>query len=291
MTKEFDKQLLTIFAAVVFLFLPAAASADEPAEDFSVQWIGTATVLINYGGTVILTDPAFDPPGGKYDLGFAILEKTKGPAIAPEDIENIDFVLLSHDQDFDNFDCAGREIISKAQTVFVTKEGAKRLGGHAVGLAHWRSYRFGDITVTAVPARHGPPIAEEMIGPVNGFIVSAEGKPTIYFSGDTVPFSGTDELIERYRGKIDYAILDAGAVAQGELVEGKEKLTYFTMTADEAIQLAEGLDAKQFSIIHVDSWKHFRELLPTAMEKAKASPISNRLLDLSDHRLKAIPFE
>ena len=47
-------------------------------------------------------------------------------------------MLLSHDQHSDNLDHSGRDFC-KAKRVLTTEAGAKRLGGHAEGLAPWAS--------------------------------------------------------------------------------------------------------------------------------------------------------
>ena len=60
--------------------------------------IGGPTLLIEFEGWRLLTDPTFDPPGATYMLGWvAKLRKLTAPAIAASDIGLIDAVLLSHD--------------------------------------------------------------------------------------------------------------------------------------------------------------------------------------------------
>ena len=52
-------------------------------------------------------------------------------------IGDVDAVLLSHDQHADNLDHAGRDFLNSAGRVLTTVAGAKRLDGHAEGLAPW----------------------------------------------------------------------------------------------------------------------------------------------------------
>ncbi len=60
--------------------------------------IGGPTVLIEVGGWRLLTDPTFDPPGGRYRFGWGTgSQKVAGPAIAASEIGPVDAVLLSHD--------------------------------------------------------------------------------------------------------------------------------------------------------------------------------------------------
>ena len=39
--------------------------------DLRITHIGGPTVLIQFGGWRLLTDPTFDPPGQKYNFGWA----------------------------------------------------------------------------------------------------------------------------------------------------------------------------------------------------------------------------
>ncbi len=75
----------------------------------SVTYIGGPTALFDFDGVRLLTDPTFDPAGGEYPSGPAILRKLIGPAIAVDDLSAIDYVLLSHDHHWDNLDRAGRD--------------------------------------------------------------------------------------------------------------------------------------------------------------------------------------
>ena len=54
-------------------------------------YVGGPTALFEWCGFRLLTDPTFDPPGGKYENGPVVLEKTIGPAIAPETLGGFRF--------------------------------------------------------------------------------------------------------------------------------------------------------------------------------------------------------
>ena len=72
---------------------------DEEAdfERGSVYFVGTATVIIRYGGFRILTDPNFLHAGDHVHLGYGLTsERLTNPAIEMEDLPDLDFVLLSH---------------------------------------------------------------------------------------------------------------------------------------------------------------------------------------------------
>ena len=118
--------------------------------------IGGPTLLIELMAFRLLTDPTFDPPG--LYQGGVVLEKTAGPALGPDAVGDVDAVLLSHDQHFDNLDRAGRAFLHRARATFTTKAGAGRLGGNSKGLAPFETARLeaaGAAGLMILPRRRG----------------------------------------------------------------------------------------------------------------------------------------
>src|SRR3954454_7398831 len=181
----------------------------------TAQLVGGPTAVLEYGGLRWLTDPSLSPPG-EYEGG---LVKTTGPALDPAAIGPIDVVLLSHDHHSDNLDPAGREFLPRAGRVLTTVEGAQRLGGNATGLAPWDSVEVDGVTVTAVPALHGPVGCEPVTGPVIGFVLSAPDAETVYVSGDNASVAVVEEIVARL-GQIPVAVLFAGAVQIPQRFDG-----------------------------------------------------------------------
>jgi L-ascorbate metabolism protein UlaG (beta-lactamase superfamily) len=154
--------------------------------DLKLTLIGGPTLLIEFAGIRLLTDPTFDPPS-QYESKGIVLEKKRGPAISAEMVGAVDAVLLSHDQHFDNFDRAGRAFLTKAKNTFTTKAGGERLGSPVKGLAPWETVHLDGLHVTATPARHGPPGIEPTSGDVVGFALGVDQPgDTVYVTGDTV---------------------------------------------------------------------------------------------------------
>lgn len=244
-------------------------------DEIRVTYFDTAMVLIEVGGVRLLTDPVLDPAGSAFDHGPIHIEKTSPASVTPEQMGRIDAVLLSHEQHGDNLDRAGRELLSSVPRVLTTPARASVLGGAAKGLSDWQSVTVGGapgggVTVTAVPAQHGPEGTQEATGPVTGFLITAGGGKKIYVSGDTVPFAGTEEIASRY-APVDLAILHLGRVQVGPLGDAT-----LTLSADEAIRYAQALGARKVVPIHFEGWMHFTEGREQAERAFAASEIAGR---------------
>jgi L-ascorbate metabolism protein UlaG (beta-lactamase superfamily) len=215
--------------------------------------IGGPTALIEIDGFRLLTDPTFDLPG-TYQLPHVKLEKLSGPALALEAIGEIDAVLLSHDQHADNLDESGKHFLPKARRVLTTEAGAKRLGGHAEGLAPWASTELlkngRSLTVAATPARHGPHGIEPLSGDVIGFVVVSKGLRPIYISGDTVWYDGVAEVARRFKAGV---VLPFSGAAQ---TRGPFHLT---MDANDTIETARAFPDAVIVPLHTDGWAHFKQ--------------------------------
>jgi L-ascorbate metabolism protein UlaG (beta-lactamase superfamily) len=225
-----------------------------------VTHIGGPTALIEVGDWRLLTDPTFDPAGGRYAFGWGTgSEKVDGPAVAATDLGRIDAVLLSHDQHEDNLDPAGRALLPAAGVVVTTTSGARRLGGATRGLKPWATTRLEAderpaIEVTATPCRHGPPLSRPIVGDVIGFALRWEGQDAgaLWISGDTVLYDGVRQVARRIR--VDVALLHLGGVRFP--VSGPLR---YTMTAHEAIAVADLMRPRTIIPIHYEGWRHFRE--------------------------------
>jgi L-ascorbate metabolism protein UlaG (beta-lactamase superfamily) len=206
----------------------------------------------------LLTDPTLSPAGVHETTPGRPLTKTEEPAVGLDDLGRIDAVLLSHDQHADNLDPAGHLFVQSASLTLTTPASAGRLGGTAQGLEPWQSTTLplpagGALTVTAVPARHGPPGCEPVTGEVTGFVLTGDGLPTVYVSGDNASLDAVHEIADRF-GPFDIALLFAGA-ARTSLFDGAP----LTLTADDAATAAKVLGARVVVPLHVRGWAHFSE--------------------------------
>jgi L-ascorbate metabolism protein UlaG (beta-lactamase superfamily) len=194
-----------------------------------------------------------------------VLVKTAAATVGPEDVGAVDAVLLSHDQHPDNLDRRGREFTGRAPVVLSTPAAAQRLGGPVRGLAAWEAAEVSGVSVTAVPALHGPEGSEPLVGEVTGFVLTGDGLPTVYVSGDNASLDRVRAIAERFPG-VDVAVLFAGA-ARTALLDGAA----LTLGSEQAAEAAGILRAAHVVPLHFEGWAHFsegRDTLRPAFERA-----------------------
>lgn len=244
-----------------------------------VTYFDTATALIEIGSVRLLTDPVFDPDGTRFDYGPIHLEKTGSSALTPAALGRIDAVLLSHDQHGDNLDHAGRAFLANTPLVLSTIDGAIRLNAANVkGLPAWAQVTVmapdgGQVVVTGVPAQHGPDGTQDATGPVTGFMLDWPGREScpVYVSGDTVRFSGTAQISERY-APVGLALLNIGRVRLEPMGDLE-----FSMSAEEAVAYAEALQPTWIVPLHFDGWRHFSQSRSEAMAVFAKSKFADRV--------------
>jgi L-ascorbate metabolism protein UlaG (beta-lactamase superfamily) len=241
----------------------------------TIRYLGGPTVALRMGGVHLLTDPTFDPPGD-YPVGSRTLTKTDGPVLDARTLGPVDVVLLSHDQHPDNLDRSGRKYAVAAPLVLSTASARERLGEPVQVLANWEYVEIprpdGDrLRITGVPALHGPRGTEHLVGDVTGFVLSGDGLPTVYISGDNASLDLVHTIADRF-GPFDVAVLFAGGAQTALLGDA-----YLTITSAQAAEATRILDARQVVPAHFEGWAHFTQGADTLVRAFDQAGLSDRL--------------
>ncbi|MFF5924135.1 MBL fold metallo-hydrolase [Streptomyces flavochromogenes] len=274
-----------VAATVGVTLLAACGGEDEESGDrarpFTATHVGGPTTILEIGGLRILLDPTFDPPK-KYRSG---LEKLRAPALGVDELGTIDAVLLSHDQHDDNLDDSGRALLQDVPVVLSTPGARKRLGDHVTALKSWESQELktavGAVEVTAVPALHGPDgVDRGADGEVTGFVLSGNGVPTTYVSGDNASVKVAQEVGARVRkdiGPVDTVVLFAGAARTPAILDNAP----LTLTSANAARVAKELAPRKVVPVHTDSWNIYSEDMRSLVRAFEERGIEAELVDLA----------
>ena len=160
----------------------------------TVTRLGHATVLLDFDGVRVLTDPWFSEKPG-YSPGEA------RPIGSAAELPSLDGIVVSHGH-YDHFDLAALAGYPDKTIPMVVKRG---LGSRAsaagwqqvVEVDRWESASIGPVRVTAAPARH--------LVPEVTFVLEGDDR-TVFFGGDTMRIAELDEVGRRF-AEIDLALL------------------------------------------------------------------------------------
>jgi L-ascorbate metabolism protein UlaG (beta-lactamase superfamily) len=268
------------------LILKADPAAPPNAGNGTVQFIGTATVLIRFQGFTILTDPNFLHKGDHVRLGFGnTAQRLTNPATELAQLPPIDLVILSHMHE-DHFDKLVQEKLNKDTPIATTREAAeklKRLGfTRTAALSAWDRLEIekgaGRLRITAVPGRHGSAGVAVLQSAVMGSVLDFGTKPDtpdyrIYISGDTLIDDDVRGLPQRFPG-VDLALLHLG----GTRFMGVFKVT---MDARDGVEMLQLMQPGKAIPIHVDDYDVFKSPLAEFAGAVKQAGLDQKVAYLA----------
>jgi L-ascorbate metabolism protein UlaG (beta-lactamase superfamily) len=158
-----------------------------------LTWLGHATVLVELGGAVVLTDPALRRR----------IAHLRRHAAAPRAPPRVDAVLVSH-LHRDHLDLPSLGLVDPTAPVVVPRGGARALRRsrrEVVEVAAGELLELAGVRVRVVPALHDgrrSPLSRP--ADAVGYVI--EAGLTVYFAGDTARFEQMADI-----GRLDAALL------------------------------------------------------------------------------------
>ena len=238
----------------------------------TLAWLGHATVLINFFGFKILTDPVLFPRIGIRLPGFTVGPKRlTAPALQFRELPRIDLILLSHAH-FDHFDLRTLHRFDENTRVITAPNTAD--------LLRWTSLRditelrwgetkvldtsgltTGNIAISAVEVKHwGARKQRDDYRGYNGYLIESgcRGKRRILFGGDTAM---TDSFA-KLRHPIDLAIMSIGAY---------NPWIHSHCTPEQAVEMATAAGAQFIMPVHHQTFRLSFEPLREPIERFQAA--------------------
>jgi L-ascorbate metabolism protein UlaG (beta-lactamase superfamily) len=239
--------------------------------EVTAAWIGHATVLINFFGIKVLTDPVLFPRIGIRLPGFTIGPKRLTvPALKFRELPRIDLIVLSHAH-FDHFDLRTLHRFDELTRVITAPNTADLLRWtrlRDITELRWgetkvlniASQMKGDIAISAFQVRHwGARKQRDDYRGYNGYVIERNGR-RILFGGDTAMTNSFAELSQH--GPVDLGIMSIGAY---------NPWIQSHCTPEQAIEMATAAGARFIMPVHHQTFRLSFEPVREPIERFQAA--------------------
>jgi L-ascorbate metabolism protein UlaG (beta-lactamase superfamily) len=236
--------------------------------EVTAAWIGHATVLINFLGIKILTDPVLFPRIGIRLPGFTIGPKRlTAPALQFHELPRIDIILLSHAH-FDHFDLRtlhrfhdDTSVITAPNTADLLRwtrlRDIKELRWGETKALNSTSQTKGTVAISAFQVKHwGARTQRDTHRGYNGYLIERNGR-RILFAGDTAMTDSFGKLGH----PINLAIMSIGAY---------NPWIHSHCTPEQAVEMATAAGAQFVMPVHHQTFRLSFEPLREPIERFQA---------------------
>jgi len=244
------------------------------ANGITAAWLGHSTVLLNFYGLTILTDPVLGKRvGADTMLGTIGAKRLVAPALRTSELPPIDLVLLSHAH-MDHLDPATLRALPgnpRAVTAHATTdllEGTRLKSPEELAWGEKTKVKTaqGDVQIEAFEVKHwGARWRMDKHRGYNGYVISREGKKII-FGGDTALTDSFQGL--KSKGPYEMAIMPIGAY---------QPWLCSHCSPEQAVRMANEAGAKHFLPIHFKTFPFGREGTAEPLERLEAAIESERI--------------
>jgi L-ascorbate metabolism protein UlaG (beta-lactamase superfamily) len=251
--------------------IPAAPHRPDPRswsdDRLTAAWLGHATVLLNFYGTWVLTDPVLESRvgigRGRAKLGPRRLVK---PALRARELPPLDLLLLSHAH-MDHTDLGTLCSLRRDVPVVVqpgNRDLVKRFR-RVEELAWGERTAVDGVVVESVEVRHwGARMIADRHRGYGGYLLARDDR-TVLFAGDTAFTDAFDRLGARV--KVDLAILPIGAY---------DPWIANHASPEQAWRMFKGLGAKYLLPVHHSTFRLSREPVEEPMQRLLAAAGTER---------------
>jgi L-ascorbate metabolism protein UlaG (beta-lactamase superfamily) len=220
-----------------------------------IRFVRHATFVFEAGGRRVMVDPMLAPAGATGPVAGTPNQRRNPLVDLPFDdvgmlalLEGLEVVLVTHTHN-DHWDGRARDLIPRHTPILcqtedwddISASGFRRVTPVEDGLK-WDGLRF-----ARAGGRHGTGEIGEQMGPVSGFVVRAQGSPTLYVAGDTIWCPEVEEALDVHGP--DVVVVNAGAA---RFLEGDP----ITMTAEEVARVCRALPNALIIAVHMEAINH-----------------------------------
>lgn len=253
--------------------------------------LGHSTVLLNFFGAVVLTDPVFSRRVGIGVPPFILGPKRlRAPALPIQEVPAPDVIVLSHAH-FDHFDVWSLRRFSKKTPIVTARATGDLLRCHGFRNLHEVAWgesvelelRAGRMRVTALPVRHwGARMIRDTHRGYNGYLLERGGR-TVCFAGDTA-YTNQFGRLRQLERPLDLMLMPIGAY---------DPWIHHHCSPEQAAAMAREAGARTFVPIHHQTFRLSREATdePAARIRAAFAAEPERLLAVGVGETFRVPLD
>lgn len=240
----------------------------------TAAWLGHSTVLLNFLGVTVLTDPVLlRRIGANTCFGTIGAKRLVAPALTPAQLPPIDVVLISHAHmdhlDFETIHALPgrpRAVTAHDTDDLLDKTKLTRPVALRWGEKTRVSTKHGGVEIRAFEVKHwGARWRYDKYRGYNGYVLEREGRK-ILFGGDTAQCPSFRNL--RSGGPFELAIMPIGAY---------QPWVCSHCTPEQAVSMANAAGAMHFLPIHFKTFRLGREGTVEPMARLRAALEPERL--------------
>lgn len=214
-----------------------------------LQLIRSATMRITYNNHCFITDPYFaDKHCGRSYTGRLKSPLAELPFSIKDILSGVEAVLVSHVHS-DHFDTAAQEMLPKELPIICQSEDEIiiREKGFKTVYPVEKDFLWNGIHIQRILGKHGSGDVLKDMGISSGFLLEANGEPSIYWTGDTVLCDEVREAIAMWKPKI--IITHSGGAVWGSNVK-------ILMDDVQTIEVCKLAPQSTVIAVHMDSVDH-----------------------------------
>ena len=253
-----------------------------------IRFVRHATFVFEAGGQRVMVDPMLAPAGANDPLANTPNQRRNPLVDLPFGdegtlalLEGTDAVLITHTHN-DHWDARARDLIPKQTPILCQPEDWEK-----ISLAGFRrvtpvedGLEWMGLSVTRTGGQHGTGEIGSSLAPVSGFVVRAEGSPTLYVAGDTIFCPEVEEALDVHRP--DVVVVNTGAA---RYLEGDP----ITMTAEDVVKVCRALPDAPVVAVHMEAVNHCLLIRDDLREELQQEGLAERVKIPADGETLEVP--
>lgn len=220
-----------------------------------IHFIRHATFVFEASGAKVMVDPMLGHagtapavPNTPNEKPNPLVELPLGDDTLQDLLQEVDAMLVTHTHR-DHWDEQAQALIPKDKLILCQPEDEAKISDSGfsnvqpvVSNLEWGNLRF-----SRTGGQHGTGEIGAKMAPVSGFVVQAEGSPSLYVAGDTIWCDEVAEALRTHRP--DVVVVNVGAA---RFLEGDP----ITMTAEDVARVCHALPEARVVAVHMEAINH-----------------------------------